>query len=160
MMIRMLRAEESRFLADKLYEAIFIPEGQAALPRDIIHHPSLSKYIDRWGSDPYDLALVAEEKGQLVGAIWGRRFTIDQPGFGYVDDHTPEVSMAVRSDKRDQGIGTALLQALETAYQEGGVANLSLSVDQANPAAKLYQRLGYEMVGETETAWTMRKSLI
>ncbi|WP_421946371.1 hypothetical protein [Phaeodactylibacter xiamenensis] len=42
MTVRALRQAESGFLADMLYEAIFIPEGHDLLPKAVIQDPSLS----------------------------------------------------------------------------------------------------------------------
>ena len=159
MTIRALQNEETDFLADMLYEAIFIPEGQEPLPRAVVDDPSLAKYVEDWGKHPYDLALVVEVEHQLVGAIWGRLFTAHNQGFGYVDAQTPELSMAIRPAYRNQGLGTALLKSIALEYQNMGVKQLSLSVDQANPAAALYQRLGYRIVGTHQSAWTMAKRL-
>lgn len=157
--IRVLRSNEIDFLSDMLYEAIFIPEGHEPLPREVLKDPSLSKYIDNWGKDRYDIALVAEVDQQLVGAIWGRLLTEESKGFGFIDNHTPELSMAVRAEFRNKGIGTKLIQAIASAYRELGVEYLSLSVDKANSATNLYKRLGCEIVEETATSWTMKKNI-
>ena len=57
--IRGLRAEETPLLDSFLYEAIFIPEGVTPPPRSIVRDPSLSCYIDAFGSGACDHALVA-----------------------------------------------------------------------------------------------------
>ncbi|MDY6786474.1 MAG: GNAT family N-acetyltransferase [Cyanobacteriota bacterium] len=159
MNLRRIKDGETNFLADMLYEAIFIPEGYEALPRDVIKDTSLSKYIDNWGKDSYDIALVVEVDNQLIGAIWGRLLTKENKGFGYVDDNTPELSMAVKPEYRNKGIGTELIKSIASEYQKIGVDYLSLSVDKANNALNLYKRLGYEIVKETETSWTMRNRI-
>ncbi|WP_299365421.1 GNAT family N-acetyltransferase [Winogradskyella sp.] len=159
MNVRVLEHTESDFLAEMLYEAIYIPEGHDPLPKEIIKDPSLSKYIENWGKDKFDIALVMEIEDQLVGAIWGRLFSKDNKGFGYVDENTPELSMAVLSDYRNQGIGTKLIHTIATEYQKIGVQTLSLSVDKANNASNLYKRLGYKIIEELETSWTMKKEL-
>jgi hypothetical protein len=46
MTVSALKQAESGYLADMLYEAIFIPEGHDPLPKEVIKDPSLSKYID------------------------------------------------------------------------------------------------------------------
>jgi ribosomal protein S18 acetylase RimI-like enzyme len=160
MTIRKLKISESDFLADMLYEAIFIPEGSDHLPREVIKDKSLSKYIENWGKDKFDIALVTEVDNQLIGAIWGRLLTNENKGFGYFDDNTPELSMAVKQEYRGQGIGTELINAIALEYQKIGVECLSLSVDKANNASNLYKRLGFEVIGETETSWTMKKKKI
>jgi hypothetical protein len=98
MTVRKLKKTEAFFLADMLYEAIFIPEGHDPLPREVIKDKSLAKYIENWGKDKFDIALAMELDGQLAGAIWGRLMTKEDKGFGYVDDNTPELSMAVKKN--------------------------------------------------------------
>jgi len=159
MSIRKLKNTESDFLADMLYEAIFIPEGCDPLPKKVIKDKSLSKYIENWGKDKFDIALVMEGNNQLIGAIWGRLLTDENKGFGYVDNTTPELSMAVKNEYRNQGIGTKLIKAIASEYQKIGVECLSLSVDKANNASNLYKRLGFEVIGETETSWTMKNKI-
>ncbi|TXK71706.1 GNAT family N-acetyltransferase [Mesonia sp. HuA40] len=159
MTIRKLKTSESDFLANMLYEAIFIPEGTDPLPKEVIKDKSLSKYIENWGKDKFDIALVMELDNQLIGAIWGRLLTDENKGFGYVDDTTPELSMAVKNEHRNQGIGTKLIKAIASEYQKIGVEYLSLSVDKANNASNLYKRLGCEIIEETETSWTMKKRI-
>lgn len=149
----------SWLICDMLYEAIFIPEGQDSLPKEVIKEKSLSKYIENWGKDKFDIALVMEINHQLVGAIWGRLLTDENKGFGHVDDSTPELGMAVKPAYRNQGIGTQLIKEITSEYQKIGVDYLSLSVDKANSASNLYKRLGFEIVAETETSWTMRKGI-
>ena len=43
--IRKLRQEEIHILDDFLYEAIFIPEGTKAPPKEIIKEPELQVYV-------------------------------------------------------------------------------------------------------------------
>lgn len=159
MKIREIKSNEIGFLGDMLYEAIFIPKGYKALPKDVIRDKSLSKYIENWGKDKYDIALVAEINNQLIGAIWGRLLNQGNKGFGYVNDSTPELSMAVKPEFRNKGIGTQLIRAMVSAYKKIEVDYLSLSVDKANNASDLYKRLGFEIVEETETSWTMKKEI-
>ncbi|PIE89500.1 MAG: GNAT family N-acetyltransferase [Acidobacteria bacterium] len=159
MIIRALKSRESDFLADMLYEAIFIPEGHPPFPREIVKELSLSKYIEKWGKDKFDIALVVEIDNKLVGAVWGRLFTNENKGFGYIDNKTPELSMAIKNDYRNQGIGTKLIKAIIAEYNKIEVKFLSLSVDKANKALNLYKRIGFETVEETETSLTMRKRI-
>jgi ribosomal protein S18 acetylase RimI-like enzyme len=69
----------------------------------------------------------------------------EERGFAYVDDETPELAVAVLPEYRGKGIGTALLMRhLEAAA--GLYRALSLSVSPRNPAKRLYERLGFEIV--------------
>lgn len=53
---------------------------------------------------------------------------------------------------RGQGIGTALLQAIETEAQARGLARVRLDVIDTNPRARaLYERAGFEAAGVEET---------
>ncbi len=53
---------------------------------------------------------------------------------------------------RNQGIGTALVSAVEERAMARGLPRVGLGVDTANPdAARLYQRLGYDDTGLTST---------
>ena len=80
---------------------------------------SIYHYVDAWGR-PGDAALIASEGGHPVGAAWYRLFPASRPGFGFVDDQTPEMTAVVISARQGQGIGTRLVAALlERAKEEG-----------------------------------------
>lgn len=155
MTIRKIRESEIPFLSDMLYEAIYLPEGHEPLPREVLQDKSLARYIEDWGRDEYDIALVAEMDRRLVGAIWGRRWMEGNQGYGFVDVGTPEISMAVKSGYRNKGLGTDMIMAIAAEYKKAGCKQLSLSVDKANDACRLYIRLGFKAVEETDTSWTM-----
>ncbi|MEL6659757.1 MAG: GNAT family N-acetyltransferase [Bacteroidota bacterium] len=157
--IRPLDPEEIPFVKEMMYEALFVRPGQAPFPRDILERPELAKYIADWGRHSYDQAIVALSREQLVGAVWGRLFSAEQAGYGFIDEHTPEITIAIKKEFRAQAIGTLLLQAIEIPYLEMGVPALSLSVDQLSPAIALYLRSGYQIHEEIGTAYTMRKAL-
>jgi ribosomal protein S18 acetylase RimI-like enzyme len=75
----------------------------------------------------------------------------DQPaGRLYVDRREKEiriVDIALLPEFRGRGIGTSILQNL---IAEAGTAGqtLTIHVEQHNPAMRLYQRLGFRMIGE------------
>ena len=70
--IRNIREAEYKILSDFLYEAIFIPEGVKAPPKDIINKPELQVYISDFGKHSGDYCLVAESDKKIVGAVWVR----------------------------------------------------------------------------------------
>lgn len=142
-----------------LYEALFVPPGHPKYPRSVLKKPELQKYVESWGQDVYDVAIVATHEDELIGAIWGRKFKSEKKGYGYVDDNTPEISIAIFPSYRNQGIGTSLMAQIEGEYLTLGVTQLSLSVDKINPAKNLYDRCGYQVIEEQETAVTMIKQL-
>src|SRR5688572_13289258 len=137
--IRPISPEDEPFLWEMLYQAIFVPEGSPALPREIINSPELARYVADWGK-PDDIGYLAIETSsqQPLGAVWLRLFNKDNKGYGYLDDETPELSIALMPAFRSKGIGTRLLSASFVAAQKRYKA-ISLSVSADNPAARLYQ---------------------
>jgi ribosomal protein S18 acetylase RimI-like enzyme len=115
----------------------------------------VARYIDGWPRDG-DAGVVAAAEGRDVGAAWYRRFTDDAPGYGFVAAHIPEVTIGVVAGARGRGIGGALLRALADAARAGDLEALSLSVEEDNPALRLYERVGFERVAIVANAWTMR----
>ncbi len=140
-----------------LYQALFVPPGQDAFPRTILEQAEISQYIHEFGRRAGDVAIVAVDEHRLAGAIWARRFPSSAQGYGFIDDQTPEISMAVMKDYRKQGIGTELLLQIEISCGSMGATALSLSVDRRNPAMGLYLRSGFSVFEEKGTSVTMRK---
>ncbi len=64
----------------------------------------LTRYVDNWGREG-DIALVATENGHPVGAAWLRVFRADAPGYGFVDEQTPEVTISIVPSRRGHGLG-------------------------------------------------------
>jgi GNAT superfamily N-acetyltransferase len=118
----------------------------------------VSRYVLGWGR-PGDAAVIAIEDYWPVGAAWYRLFTRDDPGYGFVDEQTPEISIAVVPNRRGHGHGSQLLEALIERARQEGYKSLSLSVEPDNPSLALYERFGFRKVGETGGAWTMKADL-
>jgi ribosomal protein S18 acetylase RimI-like enzyme len=96
--------------------------------------------------------------GEPVGAVWLRLLAGAERGYGYVDDETPELGMAVLPGHRGRGIGSNLIErALEAAGSAYRKVCLSVSAD--NPALRLYERAGFERAGEDGSSVTMVKRL-
>ena len=70
----------------------------------------VSRYVVNFGRRG-DAAMIAIEDHKRIGAAWYRLFTRDEPGFAFVDEVTPEVSIAVVPSVRGRGIGSRLLEA-------------------------------------------------
>ena len=138
-------------LSDFLYEAIYIPEGTEPPPRSVVSLPELKEYIVDFGTQKHDMALVAEVEGQIVGAVWVRIMN----DYGHIDDGTPSLAMSIYQEYRGLGIGTALLNELLSALKLQGYPKVSLSVQKANYAVKMYQTAGFHVVSETEEEYVM-----
>ena len=156
--LRPLTANDGALLRGYLYEALFVPDGAPPLPRETIDRPEVARYVDGWGR-PGDAGWLALEgsSGADVGAAWLRLWQAHETGYGFVDLDTPELSVAVRPDWRGRGVGTQLLERLvREADQRHGA--ISLSVSKANPAVRLYRRLGFEVHAEPGDSLTMRRA--
>jgi ribosomal protein S18 acetylase RimI-like enzyme len=96
---------------------------------------------------------------KIIGAAWLRLLTGDNKGYGYWSDDTPELTIALAPDFRGQGIGTQLLQTLLEAAATRFRA-VSLSVEKSNPARRLYERFGFEIVEYDATSLLMLKQFL
>ncbi len=108
------------------------------MPREIIEQPYLKKYIQDFGQIG-DFCLVAEQCEELLGAIWIRYIK----GYGFVDNETPEISMAVLKGHRSKGIGKQLLATMIDRLKSSQVKQVSLSVDKKNYAHGFYKKYGF-----------------
>ncbi len=152
--IRELREDEQGILADFLYEAIYIPEGVEAPPKNIIEQPQLQLYISEWGKKD-DSCLVAEVNNKIVGAVWTR--IMDD--YGHIDNKTPSFAIAMYKEYRGMGIGTELMKRMLSILRENGYEKASLSVQKVNYAYKMYLKLGFEVIAEKEEEFLMLKRL-
>jgi GNAT superfamily N-acetyltransferase len=118
----------------------------------------LTRYVDNWGR-PGDVALVATETGHRVGAAWFRVFRTAEPGYGFVDEATPELTISVVPSRRKHGVGQELLDALLEKARAEGHTSVSLSVEHDSPAVKFYERNGFERTGEAAGGLVMKRTL-
>ena len=143
------------YLGEYLYNTIFVPPDTEPPHRNVILKPEIYMYIDNFGGKAGDFGVVAEKDGYIIGAAWTRII----PGYGHIDDQTPELAISVLPEYRGQGIGTEMLSFLFELLIEQGYKQTSLSVQKANPAARLYQRMGYKIIRENEEDYIMAKEL-
>jgi GNAT superfamily N-acetyltransferase len=118
----------------------------------------LSRYVHNWGRAG-DVAVIAAEGPNPVGAAWFRTFPANSPGYGFVDERTPELTIAVVPSKRRHGVGQELLDALLDRARREGVTQLSLSVEKGSPAVAFYERNGFTAVGDSDGAVTMVRAV-
>lgn len=149
--IRPIRPEEIPVLDEFLYQAIFVPQGTQPPPRLIICKPELQVYLKDFGAQKDDRCLVAEAAGRIVGAVWVRIMN----DYGHVDDDTPSFALSLLPEYRGQGIGTALMKQMLDWLAECGYRQASLAVQKENYAASMYQKLGFEIIGENEEEYIM-----
>ena len=153
--VRPAEAHDGDFLAEMLVAAAFWrPDGPSGSLTEVLREPQLAHYVAGWPRAG-DLGVIALDDQQPVGAAWVRLFPESDPGYGFVDDATPELSMGVARAWRGHGVGTRLLDALIAAAREEGLASVSLSVEPDNHARRLYERAGFRQVDEVSGSLTM-----
>lgn len=149
-MIREGGQQDVRFLRDMLRHAYYWRSRDTEFP--------ITRYVNGWGRGG-DRALIALDDFHAVGAAWYRLYTDDEPGFGFVDGETPELTIGVVPARRGKGIGSRLLDALIERARLDGYGQLSLSVEETNPAVHLYESRGFTTVQRGEGACVMVAAL-
>ena len=149
--IREMTMEEYPLLNDFLYEAIFIPDSITPPPKNIIASPELQIYVNQFGLLKDDFALVAEVEKKIVGAVWVRIMH----DYGHIDDETPSLAISLYKEYRRQGIGTNMMKEMLSLLKTHGYKRVSLSVQKANYAAKIYRKIGFDIIRENKEEWIM-----
>ena len=149
--IREWKAGEQKLLEDFLYEAIFVPEGMAAPDRDIIGLPELQVYITCFGERPDDICFLAEADEKVAGAVWVRVME----DYGHLEEGVPSFAISLYKEYRNRGIGTELMKRMLRELAERGYEKASLAVQKANYAVRMYQKVGFDIVGENEEEYLM-----
>jgi GNAT superfamily N-acetyltransferase len=153
--LRAAQRDDIQLLRRLLLEAAYWRPGLVRPPLEhALADPNLARYVEDFGR-PGDFGVIADEGAEPLGAAWWRYFHPDAPGYGFVDEATPEISTAVLPAHRGRGIGTSLLEAAEREARNQKINRLSLSVERDNPAIALYERLGFRPFGQHGNAVTM-----
>jgi ribosomal protein S18 acetylase RimI-like enzyme len=156
--IRSISLQDESFLGEMLYEAIYVPKGTLPPPVNIINKPELARYIKNWKIfDDLGFLAVDEKNHKSIGAAWIRLMTKTEPGYGYVDDKTPELTLAILPEYRNLGIGSMLL-ALLLEEADSKYKAVSLSVTRGNPAVKIYYRAGFKTIKTSDTSLIMKRN--
>ena len=149
--IREIQKQEYPLLNNFLYEAIFVPEGIEPPPKTIITSPELQVYVERFGESKDDWGLAAEVDGKIVGVVWVRIIN----DYGHIDDETPSLAISLYKEYRGFGIGTTMMKEILALLKSHEYKQVSLSVQKANYAAKMYQKIGFKVVKESEEEFIM-----
>jgi ribosomal protein S18 acetylase RimI-like enzyme len=152
-MIRRVEPRDIRFLRDMLHHAFYRREAPAGEDEQPVY-----RYVIAWGRAG-DSGVLALDEGFPVGAAWYRLFRESEPGYGFVDEETPELAIAIVPSRRGRGLGKELLDGLIASAKRDGFQRLSLSVDRDNPAIGLYESFGFKKIEEHGRSWTMLAEL-
>ncbi len=144
--IRRAAKADEPFLFEMLFQSLFIEKGQKPYSRAVLKKPNIARYVENWGRKG-DLGFVAEtvETGKKIGAVWCRLSNEEDKGFGYLNDETPEMGIALLPEFRGKGVGSSLMKRLLKVASQNYPA-ICLSVSPNNPAIRLYKRFGFETV--------------
>lgn len=152
--VRSATAQDASFLAEMLAVAAnWRPGVRPRSVEAVLTDPSFGHYVEGWPMEG-DFGVVAEAPDP-VGAAWWRFFRRDDPGFGYVDDAIPEISVGVVPNRRGRGVGRAMLDALIDEALRHQLRGICLSVEPDNPALRLYERVGFQVLERAGGAVTM-----
>lgn len=153
--IREIKPDEVSILEDMLYESIYQPDETNPISREVINVPKVRVYIDNFLQKKDDYCLVADLNGHIIGAVWVRILAGEIKGYGNVDDKTPEFAISLFKEYRKQGIGTMLMKKMISYLVEKDYYQTSLSVQKENYAVRMYQKLGFEIIGENREDYLM-----
>lgn len=110
------------------------------------HPKAVQAALDRVPSGEVDYLAVRAPNGKPIckGGIDYKY----REGAGYM------WQLATMEELRGLGIGTHLIKAMEERMRQRGVSTAMLGAENDNPGAKrLYERLGYKVVGPLEDSW-------
>lgn len=113
---------------------------------DLLANERLSQYAT--GFIPQrDWGFAALESGEIIGLAWVQFFSESSPGYGFVNSEIPELSINIQKNFRGNGIGSLLLGMIIGHAREAGCPSICLSVEDGNPARRLYERFGFMPAG-------------
>lgn len=121
--------------------------GEAEIPA--------SRYVERWGRRGDASMIALDDDGHSVGAAWYRLYAESAPGYGFVDERTPELTIAVVPSKRGGGVGRELLEALLDRARADGYERISLNVRRDSKEQSFYARHGFEPLRDDDGSVTM-----
>jgi GNAT superfamily N-acetyltransferase len=143
-MLRDVDQQDTRFLRDMLRHAYHWRMGDPDLPA--------YRYVKSWGR-PGDAGVVAFTGPNPYGAAWYRLFPASAPGFGFVDEETPELTIAVVPSHRGHGTGGELLEALLARARGEGFTRISLSAEPGQTG--FYEKHGFRELRREDGTVTM-----
>ncbi|HRN28133.1 MAG TPA: GNAT family N-acetyltransferase [Terrimesophilobacter sp.] len=90
----------------------------------------------------------ADDTGGWMSVVWLLFLPARGPGYGFVRDGVPELSVCTRAEHRGRGLGRELMTLALGEARGRGVGAVSLSAEPDNPALRLYESLGFMPVAD------------
>jgi len=134
---------DEEFLWQMLYYASHM-DDEGVPAESARTNPDLAGYVEDWGERKGDLGVIAVgPDDRKLGAAWLRVMPVESPLYRVVARETPKLAIAPAAI--GTGVGTMMLWRLIKAAR-GTHRAIALSVRAGNPAARLYERIGFAIV--------------
>jgi ribosomal protein S18 acetylase RimI-like enzyme len=146
---RPLVAADQAALWHWLHVALWDPPPAGLRPVEVLQSPHVRIYAEDWGRSS-DVGVVAQVDGVDAGACW-MRLLPEGVGLAYVDEHTPQLGIALEPAFQHKGYGAPMMMAALDAARRAGYAQVSLTVHPENPAISLYERCGFRKIALRNT---------
>ncbi|WP_375387703.1 GNAT family N-acetyltransferase [uncultured Amnibacterium sp.] len=161
MAYRVRRADgaDASFLVEMVCEAANWHPDRVRPKTDLLADAAVMRYARGWRRPADDGVVAVEDSGDPIGACWFRVLPRNEPGLGFVATGVPELVLGVRPMHRAHGVGRALLVAACDLARDAGHQRISLSVERANFAGRLYRSEGFVVAERGAAADTMVKAL-
>jgi GNAT superfamily N-acetyltransferase len=157
--IRDATQTDAPFLAEMLVEAFDWTGSRSRSRVELLADPVVNRYVRGWRRPGDGGVVAADDHGVPLGACWYRVLAKRDAGYGWVGPGVPELTLGVRPIHRAQGVGRALLAAACAQAARAGHQRISLSVERANFAQRLYLSEGFVVLGSGADSDTMVKTL-
>ena len=137
-----LRSTEQYLAKELLYYAAHLEQSDKSLD----DFPELKQYEEHFGSCHGDIGVYILSDAKVAGGAWVRLLA---NGKAYVNNDTPELTLAIKPDFKGKGIDITLLQQLfiETSKL---YSQMSLSVRDIPSEIKFYEELDFIKCENTE----------
>lgn len=115
---------------------------------DVVSQPDFAHYA-RLVPERGDFGFwLARDDGEWMSVVWLLFLPTSDPGYGFVRDGVPELSVSTREGARGRGHGRRLMQHALAEARVRGAEAVSLSVEAGNPAVRFYESLGFVPVAD------------
>lgn len=154
---RKFTREDHQFLREILFEAVFWSRSQEDRPslEEGLSYDYTKHVLKDFGTRVGDIAVIAEDEGQKVGAAFIRYWNHVENIRGYIADEIPVLVIGVVKEHRRQGIASSLITAIKSAALVEGIDEISLCVTKTNIALGLYEKSDFKLVEEIDGSYNM-----
>ncbi|MFZ6710648.1 GNAT family N-acetyltransferase [Undibacterium sp. TC9W] len=154
-----LLPEHQDLLWNFLHVALWDPPPAGLRPLETLQLPHVRIYAEDWGRAS-DIGIIANIEGEdiPIGACW-MRLVPDRMGLAYINEHTPQLGIALLPAFQHKGYGKLMMLAALDAARLRGIEQVSLTVHPQNPAAGMYVSCGFVQTGIRNSYLLMQVTL-